>query len=72
MAISTRVRPISTINGCCHEMQYIYRAMRKGEIDLGDGKSFIWVLKQISGLISEGDLEARIEKLEKLATEKQR
>ena len=46
------------------EMQTLYRKARREEMDLGDVKSLIWILKNISSLIAEGDLEKRIEKLE--------
>ena len=64
MAARCRIRPINTINGCALEMQTLYRKARREEMDLSDVKSLIWILKNISSLIAEGDLEKRIEKLE--------
>ena len=59
-----RIRKLGEVNGCQLEMQRIYRACRNGEMDLADGRGYIWMLKQMSGLIIDGDIENRLTELE--------
>ncbi len=46
------------------EMAKVYREMRRGDIDAGDGTKFIYVLSAIGKMIELHDLEARLELLE--------
>ena len=64
MPLKSRIKPINTIEGCSREMQTLYRKMRREEMGLDRGKSLVYVLKTISGLISDSELEKRIEVLE--------
>jgi hypothetical protein len=59
-----RVAKISTVNGCSIELARIYRKARRGEMDLSDAKGFAWILKTLSSMISDSDLERRLAALE--------
>ena len=59
-----RIANLATIEGCQHEMARLYREARRHEIDLAECKGLVWVLKNISSLVVEGDLERRITELE--------
>lgn len=59
-----RIGTLKTIQDVSDEYRRVYRATRRGDLDLAEGKSFCWMLKQLSGMISDSDLEQRIEALE--------
>ena len=59
-----RICKLGDVNGCQREMQRIYRACRNDEMDLADGRGYIWMLKQMSGLIIDGDIENRLKEIE--------
>lgn len=46
------------------EMASVYRAMKKGSIETGDGTKLVYVLGQIGKMIEIHDIERRIELLE--------
>ena len=64
MSNRCRIAKISTVDGCAHEMQKLYRRARREEMDLDRAKSLIYILKQISSLIMDSDIERRLEALE--------
>jgi hypothetical protein len=59
-----RIKPLSTVGGCSIEMARLYREARRGETDISEVKGLVWILKTLSGLITESNLEKRIEVLE--------
>ena len=46
------------------EMAKVYRDMRRGVVDTGDGTKLVYVLAQIGKMIELHDLEVRLELLE--------
>ena len=46
------------------EMAKVYRDMRRGVVDTGDGTKLVYVLAQIGKMIELHDLEARLNLLE--------
>ena len=64
MARPKRIAKVSTVNGCVIELARIYRAARRGEMDLVEAKSFAWILKTLSSMISDSELEKRLAVLE--------
>ena len=64
MSKRARIAKISTIDGCSLEMQKLYRFARREEMSLDRAKSLVHILKQISSLIMDSDLEKRIEAIE--------
>ena len=66
MAVRKRIAKISTVDGCGHEMQKLYRLARREEIDLDRAKSLVHILKTISSLIMENDFDKRLEALEEM------
>jgi len=59
-----KIAKLSNIEGCQHEMARLYREARREEIDLSRAKGLVWILKELSGLIRDSELEKRIEELE--------
>jgi hypothetical protein len=64
MAGKKRIKPLATVGGCSIEMARLYREARRGETDISEVKGLVWILKTLSGLITESNLEKRIEVLE--------
>lgn len=57
---------LATLTDVRRELGRVYRDMRKGTVATQDGTRYTYVLKAIADLISQSDLEARIEALERL------
>ena len=55
---------LSTINDVRLEMASVYRAMKGGSIEAGDGSRLVYVLGQIGKMIELHDIEKRVEHLE--------
>jgi hypothetical protein len=53
-----------TIEQCRVEAARVYRQMRSGKVDAGDGAKLVWVVTQIAKLIEIGALEERLRTLE--------
>ena len=51
-------------------MARLYREARRGEIELSEAKSLVWILKTLSSLIADHDIEQRLEVFEKTDNEK--
>lgn len=47
------------------EMARVYRDMRQGKVDMGDGTKLVYVLSQIGRVIEVSDVQARMEALER-------
>lgn len=60
---------LRTVADCHREAAKVYRDMRARIIESQDGSRLIWALSQISGMITAGELEARIAALEELTDE---
>jgi len=59
---------LATLVDVRQEMARVYRAMKSGRIASQDGTRLCYVLSQIGKLIVEGELEARVEALERLGS----
>ena len=59
-----RIGSLRTIDDIAVEYRRVYRLCRNDKMPLSDGKSFCWMLKQLCGIISEGEIEKRLEALE--------
>jgi hypothetical protein len=55
---------LATIGDVCQELRVIYRESRAGKLDVAECSRFANILSILSRLMSDGDLEARIEALE--------
>jgi hypothetical protein len=55
---------LATINDVRLEMASVYRAMKGGSIEAGDGSRLVYVLGQIGKMIELHDIEKRVEQLE--------
>jgi len=47
------------------EMARVYRDMRQGKVEMGDGTKLVYVLAQIGRVIEVTDVQARMEALER-------
>jgi hypothetical protein len=52
--------PLTSIAGVIRETGRIYRLMRRGKMDHGEGRSLVWVLAQLRAMVEAEALE-RIE-----------
>ena len=55
---------LATINDVRLEMASVYRAMKGGSIEAGNGSRLVYVLAQIGKMVELHDIEKRVEKLE--------
>jgi len=55
---------LSSIEQCRVEAARVYRQMRSGKIDTGDGAKLVWAVTQIAKLVEIGVLEERLRTLE--------
>ncbi len=55
---------LETIDDIRHEASRLYRESRSGLLDVTDCSKYIYCLKQIASLITDGDIEKRILALE--------
>ena len=67
-----RIRALNSIKGCSIELSKIYREARQGDLDLAEAKSLTWILKTLSGLLSDVDFEQRLQALEELDAQRNR
>ncbi|TGU75301.1 hypothetical protein E4633_06520 [Geomonas terrae] len=49
------------------ELSRLYREARRGDIDPSDATKFVYILQALARLITDSELEARIERLEQEA-----
>ena len=61
---NVRIGSLRTVEDIAVEYRRIYRKARQGEISLQDAKGYAWMLKQLSGIIAESEIEKRLEILE--------
>ena len=64
MPSGKRIGPLNTIEDISVEYRRVYRMARNGKMELTDAKAYCWMLKQLSGMLTESDLERRIIELE--------
>ena len=57
---------LATVKGCRSELASLYRLARAGQIDLSEACKYAYLVTSIAKLIEIGDLEQRLNKLEKL------
>ena len=60
-----RIGKLNTIESVSVEYRRVYRKARNNEMELADAKAFCWMLKQLSGMLVESDLEKRLGELER-------
>lgn len=60
---SARLR-LSTIADCKREIRRNYIRAQNGEISTTDAGKFVWIISTLSNLISDAELEERVERLE--------
>ncbi len=56
---------LGTIRGCRREMALMYGEAREGRLDLSDAARLAYVLTAVARLVETGDLEARLQQLER-------
>lgn len=59
-----RIGKLDTIEDIAIEYRRIYRLCRNDKMSLADGKGYAWLLKQLCGIISDSEIEKRLEALE--------
>jgi hypothetical protein len=59
-----RVGPLDKLSGVLREMGSVYRLMRRGDIQPGDGTKLVYVLREIRETVGAVALEGRISALE--------
>ena len=64
MAKRIRIDKLGTVEGVSLEYQRIYRAARRGTIEIGFASKLAFMLKNLASIHTDHDLEKRIEKLE--------
>jgi hypothetical protein len=67
MADTKRRYSTASVKGCRQEMSRIYRLTRDGFIEPDVGSKLTYMLGQISKLIIEAEIEARVRRLEEAA-----
>ena len=67
-----RIGSLRTIEEIATEYRRIYRLCRNDKMELSDGKGYCWMLKQLSGMIAEAELEKRVEEIEARLNEHKR
>ena len=60
-----RINSLRTVRDCERELARIYRALRNGELDTGMAKACTYILSVLVSMKRDGDLEARLEVLER-------
>ena len=64
MPSGKRIGKLDSIESITIEFRRIYRKARNNEMELADAKSFCWMLRTLSGMLTETDIEKRLEALE--------
>ena len=64
MPSGKRIGSLKTIEDISVEFRRVYRMARNETMELTDAKAYCWMLKQLSGMLAESDLERRIIELE--------
>ena len=59
-----RIAPLTTIGGVLTELGKIYRAARRGQLDVGDATRLAFILREIRIALESSDIEKRLEALE--------
>ncbi len=67
-----RIGPLSTVGGVVSELGKIYRAARRGQIDVTDATRLTYILREIRCALEASDIEKRLDALERLETEPRR
>jgi len=65
MGRHVRVNKIETSQDIANEMRRIYREVRRGETEIGDGKGMVWILKAIVEVMRDSQVEERLTVLER-------
>ena len=60
-----RIGPLDTVGGVVTELGRVYRQARRGDLDIGDATRLAYILRELRCALEAGDIEARIEALEK-------
>ena len=67
-----RIGPLSTVGGVVSELGKIYRAARRGQIDVTDATRLAYILREIRCALEASEIEKRLGDLERLETEPRR
>ena len=59
-----RIGKLPTAEEIADEYRRINRKARQGDMDIQTEKGLAWMLKQLSGIIAESEIEKRLEILE--------
>jgi hypothetical protein len=59
--------PLTSLNGLIAETARVYRQMRDNKLDHVKGRSLVWVLSQIRGMVEAQAVERLEQRLEELA-----
>ncbi len=59
-----RIAKLNNIDGISHELQKIYRLARREQMPMEKAKGLTWILKTLSSMLVEHELEKRIAELE--------
>ena len=59
-----RIGRLDTVGGVVTELGRIYRAARRGELDVGDASRLATILREIRSALEASDIERRIGALE--------
>ena len=65
MATPIKIGPLITIEEISREYRRVYRQARRGRLDMSDASKLCFMLKQLSGMRKDHELENRIEAIEK-------
>jgi len=60
-------RPLDTLAGIIAEACRVYRQMRDGKLDHQQGRSLVWCLSQMRGMVETQALECLEQRLEEIA-----
>jgi len=64
MPSGKRIGSLKTISDVSVEYRRVYRLARNEKLDIQTARSLAWMLKTLSGMLVESDLEKRLEELE--------
>src|SRR5215510_10856881 len=64
--IKRRLDPLTTLSGLLRKASRVYRRMRSGQLNDQEGRSLVWVLGQMRGMIETQHLERIEAKLNQL------
>ncbi len=64
MKANIRIGRLNTVGGVVTELGRVYRKARRGEMDIGEGKSLTYILRELRCALEAKDVERRLDELE--------